>query len=126
MALSTQLAPHISQLTGEQTIPRALVHKHAVENVLLTGISQCSDDRFVCTGRVPVGHPFFNDAGRTPQADIFFYTELGRQASLAVSHSYLEVSTEDVFVFERSQAAVTTAAWRAASKSPLEPIVVDV
>src|SRR5262245_22834184 len=126
MLFSSQLEHHAPRLNGGQIVDRTLVHKHAIDNVLLTGISKCSDDRFICTGRVPVDHRFFNDAGRTPRTDILFYTELGRQASLAISHAYLNVSTEDVFVFERSQAAVAAAAWHAAAHSPLEPIIVEV
>ena len=87
---------------------RSLVHKHAPENVLLTGISACGNGRFTCTGRLPNGHPFFNDADRTPRRDILFYTELGRQASLAVSHAFLDVDTEDVFIFEGSSATMTS------------------
>src|SRR5206468_12879634 len=56
-------------------------------------------------------HCFFNDIGRTPHTDILFYTEIGRQASLAVSHAFLDVSTDDVFIFEGSEAAVAPAAW---------------
>ena len=78
---------------SEQRPLRPLVHKRAAENVLLTGISTCGDDRFSCTGRLPNDHLFFNDAGRTPRQDILFYTELGRQASLAISHEFLKVST---------------------------------
>jgi A-factor biosynthesis hotdog domain len=98
-------------LSCEQTVPRSWVHKHSLENVLLTEIRACGDDRFICAGRVPTAHRFFNEAGRTPSKDILFYTELGRQASLAISHAFLDVSTEDVFIFEGSKAVVTDAAW---------------
>ena len=50
----------------EQTVPRALVHKRAVENVLLTEVGVRTADRFICGGRVPTLHRFFNDACRTP------------------------------------------------------------
>jgi hypothetical protein len=102
-------------LSCEQTVPRSLVHKRSIENVLLTEIRACEDDRFIGAGRVPTAHRFFNDTGRTPQEDILFYTELGRQASLAISHTFLDVSPEDVFIFEGSQAVVTDAAWQSPS-----------
>jgi hypothetical protein len=86
------------------------VHKRSLENVLLSEVRACGDHRFTCAGRVPTAHRFFNHAGRKPRKDILFYTELGRQASLAISHAFLDVSTEDVFIFERSEAAVTDAA----------------
>jgi hypothetical protein len=99
-------------LSFEQTIRRAWVHKRSLDNVLLTEIRACADDTFLCAGRLPTAHCFFNDAGRTPYSDILFYTEIGRQASLAISHAFLGVGTDDVFVFEGSEAAVTAAAWR--------------
>src|SRR5215213_4746300 len=87
-------------LSREQTIPRAWVHKRSLDNVLLTEVRACAGDEFICAGRLPTAHCFFNDIGRTPHNDILFYTEIGRQASLAVSHAFLDVSTDDVFIFE--------------------------
>lgn len=113
-------------LSVEQTVRRSLVHKRSLENVLLTEVRACSDDRFLCAGRIPTAHRFFNDAGRTPHQDILFYTELGRQASLAVSHAFLNVSAEDVFVFEGSQAAVTDAAWTTPCHSAPDLVLVEV
>src|SRR4030095_1296374 len=85
---------HGSQLSFEQTVPRALVHKRSLENVLLTEVRSCGANRYVCAGHIPTAHRFFNDAGRTPQKDVLFYTELGRQASLAISHTFLGVSKD--------------------------------
>ncbi|PYS39833.1 MAG: hypothetical protein DMG14_12660, partial [Acidobacteria bacterium] len=113
-------------LSVEQTVPRSLVHKRSIENVLLTEVRSGGDDRFICAGRVPTAHRFFNDADRTPQKDIMFYTELGRQASLAVSHTFLGVSKQDVFIFEQSKVAVTEAAWRLAIQSRPDSVVVEV
>ena len=113
-------------LSVEQTVRRSLVHKRSLENVLLTEVRACSDDRFLCAGRIPTAHRFFNDAGRTPHQDILFYTELGRQASLAVSHAFLNVSADDVFVFEGSQAAVTDAAWKTPCHSAPDLVLVEV
>jgi hypothetical protein len=110
--------------SAEQTVPRSLVHKRSLENVLLTDL-RAEGDRFRCAGRVPTAHLYFNDAGRTPRRDILFYTELGRQASLAISHAFLEVGTTDAFIFEGSQAAITPAAWAAPSEE-LPSIEVDV
>src|SRR6185295_17965138 len=51
------------------------------------------------------------DAGRRPQDDILFYTELVYQASLAVCHAFLGVCQDDKFIVEGSHAAITEAAW---------------
>jgi hypothetical protein len=112
-------------LSLEQTVRRSLVHKRSLENVLLTEIRACGDDRFLCAGRVPTAHRFFNDAGRTPLTDILFYTELGRQASLAISHAFLDVSPEEIFIFEGSEAAVTDAVWSESFQSP-DLVVIEV
>src|SRR5688572_26456506 len=99
------------QFSFEQTVPRSLVHKRSLENVLLTEIRTRADNHFVCAGRVPTAHSFFNDGFRTPRRDILFYTEFGRQASLAISHAFLDVSTDQVFIFEQSEAKLKAAAW---------------
>lgn len=99
-------------LRVEQTVPRAWVHKRSLDNVLVTEIRATAEDRFICAGRLPTAHRFFNDPGRQPYTDILFYTELGRQASLAVSHAFLNVALDDVFIFEGSHAALTNVVFR--------------
>jgi 3-hydroxymyristoyl/3-hydroxydecanoyl-(acyl carrier protein) dehydratase len=114
------------QFSFEQTVPRSLVHKRSLENVLLTEIRTWADDRFLCAGRIPTAHRFFNDPYRAPRKDILFYTELGRQASLAVSHAFLGVSADQVFIFEQSQAALKTAAWQSAPKTTADSVVTEI
>jgi 2-oxo-3-(phosphooxy)propyl 3-oxoalkanoate synthase len=110
----------------EQDAIRTLVHKRFPENVLLTDLRACADDRFICTGRIPTDHPVFNAGDRTPCGDILFYTEVGRQASLAVTHAFLGVALEDVFIFEGSQAAVTPAIWQSALESPSDSVEIEI
>ena len=112
-------------LKVEQTVPRAWVHKRSLDNVLVTEIRACADDRFLCAGRLPTAHSFFNDAGRRPYEDILFYTELGRQASLAISHAFLNVGLDDVFIFEGSHAALTDIVWRASGESS-ESVAIEI
>ena len=113
-------------LNFEQTVPRSLVHKRSLENVLLTEVRRRADDHFVCAGRIPTAHRFFNDTGRTPQKDILFYTELGRQASLAVSHTFLGVSKDEVFIFEQSQSWMKDAAWSARLRPAGDSVVTEI
>jgi len=100
-----------SPLRVDQTVPRAWVHKRSLDNVFVTEIRACADDRFICAGRLPTAHRFFNDVGRRPQDDILFYTELGCQASLTVCHAIYDVGKDDAFIVEGSHAALTEAAW---------------
>lgn len=113
-------------LSVEQTVPRSWVHKRSIENVLVTEIRAAGENRFLCAGRIPTAHGFFNGAGRTPRTDILFYTELGRQASLAISHAFLGVTSEDTFIFEGSEAAITAAAWRATPGAAGDLVLVEV
>jgi hypothetical protein len=123
--LHTALSEPI-ELSFEQTVPRSLVHKRSLENVLLTEVGAYGEDRFYCAGRVPSLHRFFNDAGRSPHTDILFFTELGRQASLAVCHSFLGVSYDDVFIFEGSEATLGPGAWTAALQPSSESVLVEI
>lgn len=110
----------------EQDVIRTLVHKRFPENVLLTDIRECGQDHFLCAGRIPADHPFFTGGGRTPRQDILFYTEVGRQASLAVTHRFLNAVLDDVFIFEKSEAAVTPAIWRLPSSADSVTIEIKV
>jgi hypothetical protein len=102
------------------------VHKRSVENVLVTEIKACGEDRFICAGHVPAAHRFFNDPARTPQRDILFYAELGRQCSIAISHAFLGVDRDDVFIFEGSTASLTEAVWRSLVAPSAESVIVEV
>jgi 2-oxo-3-(phosphooxy)propyl 3-oxoalkanoate synthase len=104
-----------SPLRVEQTVPRAWVHKRSLDNVFVTEIRAAGENRFICAARIPTAHRFFNDAGRRPQDDILFYTELGCQASLTVCHAIFNVGRDDAFIFEGSHAALTEAAWETTS-----------
>lgn len=126
MSLLSQAAVVRGDSNYTETVPRSLVHKRSLENVLVTDINAVAHDRFICGGRIPTEHGFFNDTGRTPVKDILFYTELGRQASLAISHAFLDVSTDDVFIFEGSEATVADPAWRSASPPAADSIVIDI
>jgi hypothetical protein len=94
--------------------------------VLLTEIRGCGEGHFLCAGRIPTAHRFFNDAGRTPHKDILFYTELGRQASLAISHTFLGISREEVFIFEQSQAWMKEAALSPSRHSASDSVVTEI
>jgi hypothetical protein len=110
----------------EQPTLRTLVHKRLADNVLLTEIGACGTDRFECAGRVPPSHLFFTNGGRRPRADILFYTELGRQASLAISHAFLDVNLDDIFIFEQSEAELTGAALRRHSSADSDAVAIEI
>ncbi len=85
-------------LSFEHTVPKALVHKRLENDVLVTDVRESGQDTFLCGGVVPTAHSFFNERGREPTRDILFYTEMGRQASIAVSHRFFNVPMEHCFI----------------------------
>ena len=85
-------------LNFEHPVPKALVHKRLENNVLVTDVRQLGQDTFLCGGIVPKGHNFLDEEGREPTRDILFYTELGRQASIAVSHRFFDVPMDYCFI----------------------------
>ena len=114
-----------STLSFEQTIPRGMVHKQALENVFLTEVQSRGDDRFVCGARMPRAHRFFNEISRRPSADIMFYTEAGRQASIAICHAFLGVGRDKAFIFEQSEASLPESFWRTAPELTSGSIAIE-
>jgi hypothetical protein len=83
----------LPELTFDSTVPRQLVHKHAVEAVYITDSVALSDSEFVCAAVLP--------RANTPSArassqqfcryDLAMLIELGRQAAFVVAHRHQEV-----------------------------------
>lgn len=104
----------------------ALVHKQLPVNVLLTDICGAGSNNFFCTGQIPSNHPLFNGEGKNPKKNIVFYTEVGRQASLAMTHLHFHAGLDEAFIFERSEAALTEAAWRLPAEMRTESIEIEI
>ncbi len=89
---------NFNDLNFERPVPKSLVHKRRETNVLVTDVRQFGPDTFLCGGVVPRGHTFLDEEGREPTRDILFYTEMGRQASIAVSHRFFSVPMDHCFI----------------------------
>ncbi len=89
---------NFKELNFERPVPKSLVHKRLETNVLVTDVRQFGRDTFLCGGVVPRGHTFLDEEGREPTRDILFYTEMGRQASVAVSHRFFGVPMDYCFI----------------------------
>jgi 2-oxo-3-(phosphooxy)propyl 3-oxoalkanoate synthase len=128
--LNPMLQPSYISLPRAETVDRSriptLVHKQDPGNVLLTNIRGVGSSSFFCTGRVPGDHPLYNGNGKNPEGNILFYTEVGRQASLAMTHLLLHAGLDDAFIFERSEAALTEAAWRMPAEVRTESIEIEI
>jgi 2-oxo-3-(phosphooxy)propyl 3-oxoalkanoate synthase len=85
-------------LTYDQTVPRMLVHKRAVHEVLLCGSRRLTDTRFALSAQVPAVHAFYGD-GLAQYHDLMLLTELVRQSGILLAHEHHEVPFGHMFVF---------------------------
>lgn len=113
-------------LSFEKSIPKHLVHKNLLDNVFLTDVKHTGENWFLCGARVPQTHSFFNQDGRSPSSDLLFYVEIGRQASIAISHSFFNFSHDHVFVFDHSEITLLDSAWKSAGQRRRDRIAVDI
>ncbi|MFQ5527230.1 MAG: AfsA-related hotdog domain-containing protein [Thermoanaerobaculia bacterium] len=67
------------------------MHRNYIDHVLITDVARLDDDYFLCAGRLPQLHGYFNEVRQTPCCNVFSASEIARQASLAISHRYLEI-----------------------------------
>lgn len=86
-----ELRDRASSLNFDSTISRKLVHRNYIDHVLVTDLGQIADDHFLCAGRLPQMHGFFNEECKTPCCNLLAVSEIARQACIALSHRYLEV-----------------------------------
>jgi hypothetical protein len=79
-----------AQLSCDRTVPRRLVHKAAVEQVLLTDGRRESDGSFTVAAHLPRSHMLFGDTA-SGHHDAGMLGEAFRQAAIYVTHRFLEV-----------------------------------
>ena len=113
-------------LSFEESIPKLLVHKNSLDNVFLTDIKHHGESWFLCGGRVPKTHCFFNRGGRSAASDLLFYVEMGRQASIAISHSFFNLSFDHAFVFDQSEITLLEPTWRSTKQRRRDCIAIEV
>lgn len=114
-------------LAFEDLVSNQLVHKKSVDNVFLTDLKQYGKNWFLCGARVPQTHFFFNQPDRRrPASDLLFYVEAGRQSSIALSHSFFNVSFDQAFVFDQSEITLLKPAWNADKYRSQNRIVIEI
>jgi 2-oxo-3-(phosphooxy)propyl 3-oxoalkanoate synthase len=90
-----------AELRFDQTVPRRLVHKSAVEQVLLTDGRRLGGNSFAVAAHLPRSHMLFGDSA----AGFYDATLLGeafRQAVIYVTHRFLDVAEDVHFVIGRT------------------------
>lgn len=86
-------------LAFARTIDRALVHRAAVSEVLVTDLVQTGPEGFLAGAQLPVGHAYFSDHVRTPVTyDFLLLLEAARQAGVAASHRRLDIPLDTTFL----------------------------
>ncbi|KPI20028.1 A-factor biosynthesis repeat-containing protein [Actinobacteria bacterium OK074] len=87
----------LAQLSWDHTVPRHLVHRRSVAEVLLTDARRLADDRFLVAAQWPLRHSDFH---RDPDGrhDPVFAAETIRQIGLLVPRTFLGVPEDAVVV----------------------------
>lgn len=93
----------MSEVDYDQTVPRELVHRTAVSEVLLTGLAAPQDESidgpYAIGAQLPRSHAYFGDhPGSEGRFDPILVMEAARQAAIAVSHQFLGAPLEAAFL----------------------------
>lgn len=87
------------RLSFSATVPRHLVHRRAVAEVLLTDWRRISENAFVCAAQWPRSHSLYRV--RNGRHDPLLLAETIRQAGLLLCHAAFQVSTKYRFLMQR-------------------------
>jgi hypothetical protein len=89
-------------LRYDRPVPRALVHKAGVGEVLVTDSARLADDRFLIAAELPAGHRYLGDLpGDRPGHDLMAVLEAARQSLYVVAHTYRDVPADHCFLLRR-------------------------
>jgi hypothetical protein len=92
-------------LTFERTLSRQLVHKAAVDQVLLTDAVQLGEREFAFGSQLPRSHSYYSDS-ILEAYDQLLVLEIGRQAAVLAAHEFLDVPRNSQFIFSNVDAQV--------------------
>lgn len=94
-----ELVSQRDRLSFSATVPRHLVHRRAVSEVLLTDWCQTGPDAFVCAAQWSRGHSFYRV--RDGRHDPLLLAETIRQAGLLLCHEAYQMPPEHSFLMDR-------------------------
>lgn len=98
-------------LSFDQPVPRAIVHKWGPGEVFVTDSKLAGDSTYLIAGELPRSHAFYGDTtGGTPAVDPVTMIELGRQAGYVVLHEHLGVGLDNSFVIRDIHAVMAPSA----------------
>jgi hypothetical protein len=87
------------QLSFDATVPRQLVHRRAVAEVLLTDWRQIGVNAFICAAQWSRSHSFYRV--RNGRHDPLLFAETIRQVGLLLCHQTFQIPTTHRFVMRR-------------------------
>ncbi|WP_371493593.1 lactone biosynthesis protein, mmfl [Kitasatospora sp. NBC_00374] len=111
-------------LTFEHGVPRRLVHKAAVSEVLLTDALMLDTDRFVVAAQWPREHLLYNGAANG-SSDPLLVAETIRQAVIYLSHRFYAVPEGHHFILDSLEFDIDAPGIPQGTGSPLA-VVLDV
>lgn len=109
---------------ARQTVPRHMVHRAALSEVFLAGGRKVDNVHFQCAAQLPRTNLYFNDiVSRDPYYDMALIVEVFRQASIYVSHAYLDVAETDKFLYLDSHTRTVEPSLLTVTNHPMNAIV---
>ncbi|CAM5549215.1 hypothetical protein SALBM135S_09778 [Streptomyces alboniger] len=103
---SPRVLAHLSQYGSlTSTVPKELVHRAAVAEVLLTGWERRDEAHFTVTAQWPRGHSFFTPVNGT-HYDPLMVTETIRQVGSLLAHAEFDVPLGHQFLMRDLEVAV--------------------
>ncbi len=110
------------RLSFETAVPRGLVHKRAIEEVLITDAAPDGPDRLLCAAQLPRAHRLYSPEG-AGLYDFMLLLELVRQTTIVVGHRLLGVPDGRQFVLNDLDVEVTDLEAMAVGAAPAEVVV---
>ncbi|HME02781.1 MAG TPA: AfsA-related hotdog domain-containing protein [Solirubrobacteraceae bacterium] len=92
--------PETAWLRFDRNVPRDLVHRRALAEVLIADTVQVADDEFLLGTQLPRAHTLWSDR-QYPYHDPLITVEVCRQACIATLHRYYNVPPEWQFLSKR-------------------------
>jgi 2-oxo-3-(phosphooxy)propyl 3-oxoalkanoate synthase len=110
------------ELSFDTALSRQIVHKRALEEVLLCDSAPNGPDGLLCAAQLPRAHRFYNPEG-VGLYDFMLLLELVRQTTIVVGHRLLGVPDGRQFVLNDLDVEVTDLAAMAIGAAPAEVVV---
>jgi len=112
-----------ARLRFDRCVPRDLVHRRALAEVLITDTAEVAEDEFLLGTQLPRAHSLWSDR-RSPYHDPLITVEIARQACLALPQRYYSVPQGWHFISQRIDFTVASLeSYADGNESPPEGIL---